>query len=152
VTSLATDRIDGKSLVSESLFERFVSRIMTDHAFDHDRASKIMSNALAFLATCGTNRSAQLSPSETVDIGWHTAILYTREYAAICDMLAGGFIHHVPDDGGTTGDGTRFDNISYTVACIREAGYHVDDELWFTGAKCTQCHNGCHDDPPPGLR
>lgn len=152
VASLAPERTDGRTLVSEKLFERFVSRIMKDHAFDHDYASKIMSNALAFLGTCAVNPSAQLSPSSTVDIGWHTVILYTRQYAALCDTLAGGFIHHVPDDDSEAGDGTQYDRISRTVEHIRAAGYHVDEELWFTGAKCTQCHNGCHDDPPPGLR
>ncbi|MBB5160056.1 hypothetical protein [Saccharopolyspora phatthalungensis] len=38
-----------------------------------------------------------------------------------------------------------------TVAAIEQAGYIVDRELWFSeGAMlCSQCHNGCYDDPPP---
>jgi hypothetical protein len=34
-------------------------------------------------------------PSAEVDEMWHEFILFTKEYAAFCD-LAGGFIHHNP--------------------------------------------------------
>lgn len=40
-----------------------------------------------------------LTPSETVDRGWHEIILCTREYAALCHDTFGRFVHH--DPGGS---------------------------------------------------
>jgi len=31
-----------------------------------------------------------------VDELWHTFVIFTREYAAFCDRVAGQFMHHVP--------------------------------------------------------
>ncbi|MFD8558287.1 hypothetical protein ACFV1N_13485 [Streptosporangium canum] len=46
-------------------------------------AEQIMKQALSFLAACAARPYARLAPSELVDIGWHTFILYTREYAEL---------------------------------------------------------------------
>ncbi|MFI6797220.1 glycine-rich domain-containing protein [Streptosporangium canum] len=61
-------------------------------------AEQIMKQALSFLAACAARPYARLAPSELVDIGWHTFILYTREYAEFCEQVAGRFINHAPDD------------------------------------------------------
>ncbi|MGH4005353.1 MAG: hypothetical protein ACRDSO_14740, partial [Pseudonocardiaceae bacterium] len=60
-----------------------------------------MDQALAFVATTGHHAGEPLAPSALVDIGWHTFILYTREYASFCNRVAGRFVHHVPDDAPT---------------------------------------------------
>ncbi|WP_214110362.1 hypothetical protein [Acrocarpospora catenulata] len=44
-----------------------------------------------------------LAPSERVDIGWHTFLMYTRDYAAFCQTVAGRIIHHQPDDDPAPG-------------------------------------------------
>jgi hypothetical protein len=31
-------------------------------------------------------------PSPLVDLGWHTAVLYTREYEVFCFVLCGRFL------------------------------------------------------------
>ncbi|SDZ14136.1 hypothetical protein SAMN05216215_104847 [Saccharopolyspora shandongensis] len=38
-----------------------------------------------------------------------------------------------------------------TVAAIEQTGFLVDRELWFAedASLCSQCHNGCYNDPPP---
>ncbi|WP_223884458.1 glycine-rich domain-containing protein [Micromonospora craniellae] len=87
-----------------------------------------------------------------MDIGWHTFILHTREYAEFCQRLAGRFIHHQPepdpDDSRRSGPEPIGAPISRTVAAIVAAGFAVDHELWGgASAECSQCHAGCHDSP-----
>lgn len=137
-----------RTLISESLFERLVLRIVTDHGTTTEKADRIMSQALAFLYACAKNPGAGLAPSAAVDIGWHTFILYTRDYAQFCQDVAGRFIHHQPDDdpARTAGGCT----VAETVNVMRTLGLAVDDELWHTKAKCDtdnchQCHQGCVD-------
>ncbi|MEV4182965.1 hypothetical protein AB0J28_16190 [Streptosporangium canum] len=117
-----------------------------------DIAEPIMEQALAFLAACSTLPDARLAPSELVDIGWHTFILYTREYAEFSQRTAGRFIHHRPEDPGRPSTGST---AAATVAVMRDLGLPVIADLWAhpadcTGSgtgKCSQCHQGCTDSP-----
>jgi len=146
----------GRSLISPALFDRLVHRIVIDDHLDQGLAERIVDQALAFLAACARNTSAPLAPSELVDIGWHTFLLHTHEYATFSLEVAGRFLHHVPitpDDPAATGQ-TAHTVLARTIAAIDETGFVVDRELWAhadTGS-CTGCHNGCHDDPPPAPR
>ena len=152
--TVIAEQLSSRGLVSDELFERLVDRIAAEEPTTREFAERIMEQALAFLYACAGNCSERLSPSATVDIGWHTFILYTHEYAEFCDRIAGRFIHHVPDDGPTGDEWPTVPNanaaaLAATVAAMRRAGYHVDLPLWSTSraADCTQCHAGCTDSP-----
>jgi len=156
----------GRSLVGPELFARLSARIVIDHDIDRSAAERIMDQALAFLGTCAVS-TAPLSPSATVDVGWHTFILYTRDYREFCDRVAGRFIEHVPTDDANgqcqqcngcqdepppSGDGKAHANAlnaSRTALAVAEAGFVVDELLWANTGGCSQCKDGCHDDPPP---
>ncbi|WP_233413298.1 hypothetical protein [Nucisporomicrobium flavum] len=106
--------------------------------------ARILDETLAFLETCATAPQS-IGPGELVDIGWHTFIRHTREYADFCDRIAGRFIHHVPDDGPTGEEWPTVPKaepamVATTVAAMRRAGHRVDLPLWsVTGtADCTQ--------------
>jgi hypothetical protein len=151
-TAVATLR-RGVDLVDAALLQRLCRRIQTDHGdVTDDLAHRIVDQALAFLAASAVATQA-LGPSDLVDIGWHTFILHTRDYAQFCDRVAGQFIHHVPDDGVGPDDDQHRVPLARAVDAIRQAGYVVDHDLWGVGAadcntsKCTQCHAGCHDSP-----
>ncbi|MBN6038708.1 hypothetical protein [Amycolatopsis sp. 195334CR] len=152
LTRFATGRV----LVPATLFDRLASRIVAEEQLSRDLAERIVEQALAFLAACARNTGAPLGPSELVDIGWHTFILHTRDYADFCDRIAGRFLHHVPTEDGdpaATGEAAHT-TLMRAVAAIERAGYAVDPELWpAAGGKCnvdcSQCKNGCSDDPPP---
>lgn len=141
-------------LLPAALADRLVARIAAEHPeLPEGMPDRIMGQTVAFLETCAT-AAGPIGPSELVDIGWHTFILYTREYAEFCDRIAGRYIHHVPDDNPTgdewpTVPQTTTATLAATVAAMRRAGCIVDPELWgMTGAtECTQCHAGCHDSP-----
>lgn len=144
---------DIRVLITPELFARLTDRIAVDHPEHAGHADQIMEQALAFLAACAARPG--LAPSETVDIGWHTFILYTREYAEFCQRVADRFIHHAPNDiPGTSGEGVT---VSATVQVMHDLGLPVVDELWehrgscnsdkCNSGKCHQCHAGCVDSP-----
>jgi hypothetical protein len=139
--------VGGRSLISDDLFARLTARIADEHPeLTPDMPARIMDQALAFLGTCAV-AAQPIGPSDTVDIGWHTFVLYTSEYAEFCTRIAGRFIHHVPDDDPTVSPVQV--KLGDVVAVIAAAGYRVDAELWPVQATsdCTQCHAGCHDSP-----
>jgi hypothetical protein len=143
-----------RALLPPALAERLVARIAAEHPdLAVDMPARILDQTLAFLDTCAT-ATEPIGPSELVDIGWHTFILYTHEYAEFCDRIAGRFIHHVPDDSPTgdewpTVPETNPATLAVTVAAMRRAGHRIDPQLWSMNgaAECTQCHAGCHDSP-----
>jgi hypothetical protein len=106
-----------------------------------------MDQALAFLSACAADRASRLSPSPLVDIGWHTFILHTQEYAEFCNRVAGGYIHHVPDNGRCdhgAGAANRHTELADTVAAVVSAGFRVDPDLWtIDAAGCTSGDDGC---------
>ncbi|MEE1823038.1 hypothetical protein PUR61_12680 [Streptomyces sp. BE20] len=157
--SISTERITGRSLVDPALFERMVTRIAGEEEMDLALAERVMDQALAFLGACAVNPGARLAPSSLVDIGWHTFILHTTDYAEFCRSLSGRFLHHVPTEGA--GESAEGVGIATTVAVIGASGYAVDPELWSMSAECSegsggdgsdtsgsgncaQCHRGCH--------
>lgn len=71
--SLAT----GRELVSPELFDKLASRIARNAQLDYEFAERVVDQTLAFLATSSRYRGRKLSPSNLVDVGWHTFILDT---------------------------------------------------------------------------
>ncbi|MCW2901780.1 MAG: hypothetical protein JWO67_4045 [Streptosporangiaceae bacterium] len=136
---------DPRQLVPAEVFARLVRRVAKDEQLPQQLAERIMDQALAFLLTCAANPTAGLSPSALVDIGWHTFILHTSDYADFCGRTAGRFMHHNPTDGDTPLNASV---LEATVAAMRDVGVPVDADLWRPGpADCSQCHAGCHDSP-----
>lgn len=129
-----------KGLVNEQLWERLVNRLVKDEDMERILAERVMNEALGFLQLCALEPDSAHSPSETVDPGWHTFLVYTRDYAAFCDRIAGRFIHHNPTDipgvdysGGITP--------KQTMEAMRKYG-PVDEMLWLHAASCND--SGCH--------
>ena len=135
---------DPHELVPAELFDRLAGRVVHDELVTPDMANRLMRQTLAFLYACAKNPDAGLAPSRTVDVGWHTFILHTREYAEFCERVAGRFIHHKPEDGALE---VHRPAVATTLAAMRELGLTVDDELWPVAGDCSQCHAGCHDSP-----
>ncbi len=156
MTSVLTDRISGRSLVSDALFERLVARIVAHEQVERQMADRIMDQALAFLKACADNEGAPLSPSELVDIDWHVFILHTREYAEFCERVAGYFIHHVPDDDEVASSEPVGRALERSVKAIETAGFAVDADLWLipdtAKSRRNNCSNvGCGAGPPPSI-
>lgn len=152
--AIALDRPVGTtnpaSLVHPETMERLAARITKDHpGTDASTARRIIAQTAAFLVAGAEHPGADLSPSKAVDIGWHTWILHTVDYALFCEQL-GRFIHHVPTAEGETVPGGPEAARRRTLDAITAAGYAIDHELWPPAAKmgeCSQCHAGCTDSP-----
>lgn len=127
--SIPTNVLASRKLVSEQLWDRLASRITREHDVDRPFAERIIDQTLTFLRVCADFPGKSYAPSPMVDIGWHTFILYTREYADFCQRLAGRFIHHEPTDESKTDSGAT---IADTVAALRTSGAIVDETLWFS--------------------
>ncbi|WKU07301.1 hypothetical protein [Micromonospora sp. HUAS LYJ1] len=139
----------GTSVVSPELFARLTDRIAKDHPELPDgMPARILDQALAFLAAAAVT-TMPIGPSNLVDIGWHTFILHTRDYAEFCDRIAGRFIHHEPEDGSEwpTAPTTEAVPLTRAIDAIASAGFEIDRPLWHGKADCTQCHAGCYDSP-----
>jgi hypothetical protein len=142
---------DPATLVPDDTMRRLTARIVKDHPdITADTARHIVAQAAAFLAASAQQPGQELSPSKLVDIGWHTWILHTVDYALFCEQVAGRFLHHVPTDDADQGEGDPEAARQRTLAAIAAAGFTIDHDLWPAAAKmgkCTQCHAGCTDSP-----
>jgi hypothetical protein len=135
-----------RDLISASLLEKLTLCVMaSDHGLDPDTAERIVEQALAFLVACAHYPDGHLSPSQTVDAGWHAFVLHTRDYAEFCQRVAGRFIHHRPDDPSESAGEQQA--IGTTISAMRDIGLPVDPDMWVPRAECSQCYQGCADDP-----
>ncbi|PJE95641.1 hypothetical protein CUT44_21980 [Streptomyces carminius] len=113
-----------------------------------DMGERGVNQLAAFLAT-SARTSETLTPSLRVDEFWHRFVLRTKEYAAFCDALGAGFIHHVPEPTGMSDPAKGRAVMKRTMDAIEAAGFTIDAEFWpgAGAADCTQCHAGCTDSP-----
>lgn len=105
--TVEVERDPARALIDQNLYEQLVQRIAYEHDLPRSTAEKAMDEALCFLRDCALQPDERLRPSKVADIGWHTFILFTREYAEFCDRVAGHFIHHVPEPGAGVGQCTQ---------------------------------------------
>jgi hypothetical protein len=134
-----------RELLRPALFDKLTLRVMTDDVQERHTAERIVEQAVAFLITCARHPDRHLSPSETVDAGWHAFIIHTADYAEFCHRIAGRFIHHRPSDPDEGASEQK--SIGATIAAMRDAGLYVDIDLWVPKTACSQCYQGCADDP-----
>ncbi|TXS36912.1 glycine-rich domain-containing protein [Streptomyces sp. OR43] len=147
---------DPATLVDPAMMERLAARITKDHTdTDLPTARRIIGQTAAFLAASTALPSVALAPSKPVDVGWHTWILHTVDYAAFCDRIAGRFIHHVPAPEGESSEHGPKAERQRTLDALAAAGFRIDHDLWPEAARmgeCSQCHAGCTDSPNGGKK
>jgi anti-sigma regulatory factor (Ser/Thr protein kinase) len=109
-----------RELIAPSLFSKLACRVAAVDGYDQGTAERIVEQALAFLVACARYPDGHLSPSETVDAGWHAFILHTVDYAEFCQRVTGRFIHHRPNAPGEATSEQQA--IGVTIAAMRAAG------------------------------
>lgn len=92
-----------RELLDTETWDKLVKRIVRDEQVPQMEAESIMEEALEFLKTCADNPDQRHTPSRRADIGWHTFLMYTKEYHHWCYKVAGRFLHHAPLDDVTAG-------------------------------------------------
>lgn len=144
-TSALVAPATNKSLISSELWDRLVNRTIKsmefqqihchlDEAAQQEWAERIIDQTLGFLLVLAKTSDSTLSPSPKVDIGWHTFLMYTREYADFCQRIAGRIIHHAPFD--VKGQTPKTGGAARATASMQVNGIHVDKELWGRAAEC----------------
>ena len=115
-------------LIDPSLFSRIRARIQREEGMSEEAAGHVVDAALGFLKMCADHPEQGFSPSPTVDLGWHTFILYTRGYAEFCDAYAGRFIHHEPNDNADRP--STVPGFGGTIEFMRREGVPFDFATW----------------------
>lgn len=124
----ATAVRSARSLLSDAEFTGVMHTVLdSNEGMAPDMASRIVVEALKFVAAHAAFPTVRIAPSLEVDEGWHALILHTRLYATLCARL-GRFVHHYPERP----DPARYDPhvLTRTMALIEQAGYTADTELW----------------------
>lgn len=117
-----------RSLLGDVEFNDVRATILDNNpGMDPDLASRILVDALGFVATAASSPGHALVPSRVVDEGWHALILHTPLYYSLCSRF-GNFVHHLPERP----DPGRFNAavLERTIAAMEAAGYEVDRDLW----------------------
>ncbi|MBU5946827.1 glycine-rich domain-containing protein [Streptomyces griseoincarnatus] len=141
---------DPLTLLGPDMADRLALRITAEHPeITPATALRIVGQAAAFIVA-SAQTTDPLAPSQLVDIGWHTFILHTVDYATFCERVVGRFVHHVPTSEAEEATDGAQSTRERTLAAITAAGYTVDEALWPDLADCTQCHAGCTDSPNSG--
>jgi hypothetical protein len=110
-------------------------RIAEKHGIEPAEAGQILDATVQFLLLCAEHPRQRFAPSKRVDLGWHTFILYTKDYHAFCLAHAGRYIHHQPNDG--VGTHAAHKNSRDTVEFMRRNGIQFDAKMWgLEGADC----------------
>ncbi|MFF7200535.1 glycine-rich domain-containing protein [Streptomyces sp. NPDC008141] len=120
--------VTARQLLSDAEFNAVLGTILSNNpGMQIEMGSRIITQALAFVATAASKPGQAMTPSRVVDEGWHTLILHTELYWRLCARF-GNFVHHIPEQP----DPGRHDQtiIDRTTALIRAAGWQLDLDLW----------------------
>ncbi|HTQ14440.1 MAG TPA: hypothetical protein VMH86_11250 [Rhizomicrobium sp.] len=64
--------------------------------FGADEIDRIHAEYVRYIALACAHPDGAIAPSLKVDDFWHAHILFTEDYAAFCQAIAGRFMHHRP--------------------------------------------------------
>jgi hypothetical protein len=88
--------------IAESAIDHLTSRLacalVKDRGCSREDADRYVALGLNFLEEVANNPGQSFSPTPDADIGWHMLMIYTGEYAAVCQVLVGRYVHHIPND------------------------------------------------------
>lgn len=94
-----------------------------------------ISDLKRFMALFALFPGEQLSPSNKVDMAWHSFILFTRHYREFCNVVFGGYIDHYPDPPGAARDVARQQR---TLSRYRQAFGAPSELIWGIGLRPAQ--------------
>lgn len=88
--------------------EGVIRRFVREHGVDQARAEALFAETLKWLWLARRSRDVRpaglmlsMHPEMLgIDEMWHAMLLFTRDYAALCEEWFGGFIHHEPAPEG----------------------------------------------------
>ncbi|MFY1703005.1 hypothetical protein ACN28G_14870 [Micromonospora sp. WMMA1923] len=153
----APSAADPRTLVSAEVFDKITRYFAARQEVTHLYAERAVGQFLVFLKAYAdaqhkpdfglllpSGESYRVVPTRPVDAVWHAALQISEPYAAVCEEIAGHFVHHRPILTEAMRDGTA---IVYTLAALQATGFQLDMEFW--GGEAESC---CPPNPPqPGM-
>lgn len=138
---------DPRDLVTPEMFRLMVDDVVTFDKVTRPYAQRGVEQFLVFMKAWGDTMAevggdprawVKFAPSPAVDKIWHRSMMRTRTFAAVCAMVAGRYLHHVPimDEDIRTGQASE-----RAIAAMRATGFRVDLEWWVDGESC--CPENC---------
>lgn len=135
-----TTALDPRTLVTSEVFGKLVDYFAADRHVTRAYAERAVEQFCVFLKAHADNVGnpdfgmslpdgsvARVVPTLPVDAVWHSVLQHTVPYAAACEQIAGGFVHHIPILTEGMMDGTA---VTFTLAALHATGYRVDMEFW----------------------
>lgn len=116
------------TILAQQLIEKvpFLLRKLESLSFDHHIPSfELLVEVIKFLNLVSKN-NMRLTPSQSVDLGWHEFILFTKSYSDFCHEELGRFIHHTPDDNKVTNER----NYLKTIHCYFKWYGEPPESIW----------------------
>ncbi|MFD9368762.1 glycine-rich domain-containing protein [Streptomyces sp. NPDC060020] len=140
---------NARALLTDAQFSGVLATVLDNNpGMDLTMGSRIVVEALKFVAAASRFPTVRIAPTREVDEGWHALILHTHLYQSLTTRL-GRMVHHFPERP----DPSRHDPdvLTRTVALIEQAGYTPDPELWLAPAKAlVSVAANCSHTPVPG--
>lgn len=88
--------------------------------------NKLISNYSQFLYF--RSKDKECSPSDVIDMLWHSHLLDTKGYVSYCYFNFGKIIHHDPND--SIDQEKRQIRLNNTLNHFKNANVKIDDEIW----------------------
>jgi hypothetical protein len=151
----ATEAKDPRTLVTPEMFRTMVDDVVEFDKVTRAYAEQGVAQFLVFMKAWGEamrecggdpDKWAKFAPSPAVDKIWHRSMMRTRTFAAVCDMVAGRFMHHVPIMDEDIRSGAASER---AITAMRATGYRVGLEWWTDGESC--CPENCATPPYAGV-
>lgn len=137
-----------------------IERYCRDYDVSRETGERHARELRRFLVLCALNPEVRYGMRGNVDDIWHTFLIYSRDYAAFCDVVAGTFVHHVPEGGAEGSESARAESrASYdrTLADYETSfGQPPPKDIWpriaaakgltgseACGSSCSRCGHGC---------
>ncbi|WKU04207.1 hypothetical protein [Micromonospora sp. HUAS LYJ1] len=135
-----TTALDPRTLVTSEVFGKLVDYFAADRHVTRAYAERAVEQFCVFLKAHADNVGnpdfgmplpdgsvGRVVPTLPVDAVWHSVLQHTVPYAAACEQIAGGFVHHIPSRTEGMMDGTA---VTFTLTALHATGYRVDMEFW----------------------
>ena len=142
--------------------EHIIERYSHDYDVPPDLARRHAEEIKRFLVLCALHPEKRYGMRGDLDRFWHTFMIYSREYTAFCEQIAGRYIHHAPEGPASVSPEEAKSSLrSYQLTLTdyeREFAEPPPSDIWPRGAfgndgsekfmdacgsSCRSCGNGC---------
>ncbi|MEY2564960.1 MAG: hypothetical protein QOH88_3153 [Verrucomicrobiota bacterium] len=116
-----------------------VERIAREYHMSSTQAESVFRDTLRFLYLAGATDATNIAPTRNIDAGWHSFLMFTRDYARFCKTHFGKFIHHEPRRRGEAAGGV--DRLTLTFDLARQVFGPALSDNWRYDIRSADCES-----------